>query len=265
MPTIGGWATGSPPGMGCSSTTASCAVSFTGSVGSGWSRVDVSYSAAAGGGVSPYAMAGAAIGGEWLHMGETRADATNIYAFYIEPIGDVGGISSIPINFSFSIGLTATAFKDINNQIVANSTASAQISVTDILTNPCAGNIYREVAGAAGSGQSSYEKTGTKNLSLYPNRWYLVGVGASAFAVKNQLGGDSGGYYFSSATANADPTIVIDPIWQHANYFRVAQFSVEPPSSTVPEPSTLLLLGSSVGGLALIRNRRLLKKYPSSI
>ena len=257
MPTIGVWASGTAPAEACSSTTAGCGVSFVGSVGSGWGRVDVEYIAAAAGGERPYAGALATIGGEQWYYNSTSAEARNIYAFYIEPIGNVDGIPSIPVDFSFSMWLTASAYFDVNNQIVANSTASAKISVTDYLNNPWAGNIYGEAAGIVGSSGAEgvvvlYENTGTKDLSLYPNKWYLVAVDAYAYAVKNQWGGVPGGYYSSGSRADVDPTIVIDPTWQYADSFRVVQFSVEPPPSAVPEPSTLLLVGSSMAGFAAI-------------
>ncbi|MBZ0221032.1 MAG: PEP-CTERM sorting domain-containing protein [Candidatus Methylomirabilis sp.] len=60
---------------------------------------------------------------------------------------------------------------------------------------------------------------------------------------------------YGYASAFADPVITIDPTWQYASYFNVNQFSLTPPSSTVPEPGTMLLLGSGLAGLVVLRKR----------
>lgn len=253
MPTVKVSADGQPLRNYCSSRTEGCSVSFAGRVG----NTDHSYNAYAYGGISPYAFAGASVGKEGWLPDSTEAHAFNIYAFYIEPIGDVNGNSTVPIDFSYSINLNATAYLDINHNIIADSSASGTIRIRDSWSNSI---IYNEQASIAGSGQSSYEKTYTKDLSLSYNRWYQVALYADATSVKYYGGIPSGYYYDSSATANVDPTIIIDPTWQYADSFKVVQFSVEPPpTSTIPEPSTLLLLGSSLGAFALISNRRLIK------
>lgn len=254
MPTVMVSADGQPLRNYCSSRIEGCSVSFAGRVG----NTDHSYNAYAYGGISPYAFAGAIVGTEasWL-ANWTEAHAFNIYAFYIEPISNISGNISVPINFSYSILLNATAYLGINNTIMADSYATGTIRVRDSWLNSF---IFQEQASITGSGQSSYEKTNTTNLSLTYNRWYQVALYADAYAVPKNYSGIPSEYHNSSAAASVDPTIIIDPSWQYADSFKVVQFSVEPPpTSTIPEPSTLLLLGSSLGAFALISNRRLIK------